>query len=212
MRREHRMARVAGAGSVLEDRHLRPADDIDIEPVGGRHETVDPVRVGDLVVVDHQKMAHGRKPRQRGLPAGIVGGAIAALMGDQNQTGQLTVGKQGARGIEPGAALGIVLHDDHGEGTGGPLRGQRGERLQEMLGPAEGRKGDDDREGVAIEAGRFTCDGDGVGHRSRSGDCPRFGASRPEKGEERIDFAAIARHRTGKSSFRHEPAGFDPAN
>jgi len=76
-RREGRMAAQAALHLVVDIRPHRTTDKIGAGGLGRRNHPLEPVRRGNLVVIDHQKMLRGGERRQRGFEGGIDRVAIA---------------------------------------------------------------------------------------------------------------------------------------
>jgi hypothetical protein len=71
---------------IRKHRRLRPAHQIRSGALGRLEQAVEPAPTGKLVIVNHRDMRKPWKFFQSRLPAGIVGMAVAALMGEDHQT------------------------------------------------------------------------------------------------------------------------------
>jgi hypothetical protein len=147
-----RLARLAAG--FREHRHLRPAHDIGFVAHRRRAHALEPQGIGDLVIVDDGEMGERRENGERGLPAGIVGAAIAALVRDDEQAFHVAALEQRGRGLRPFARAGFVLDDDDGKAPAGLLVLQRGERIEKLLRPAKGGHRHDQLDRFRHERGR----------------------------------------------------------
>ena len=150
--------------AVLEDGPLRRAHHVRAGRAHGLEHRGDPAGSCDLVVVDDEDVVEMRVARERGVPAGIVRGAIAPPVRQHDGGGNVVVGEEGLRRRGPFRTLRLVLHDHDGERHGRDLLDDASQRLHHLFRAAKGGK----RDGEAGEGGVMVagpCDLDRAGFR-----------------------------------------------
>ena len=148
-----RVAAKSALAVVVEMGLYRPADQVGAGGFRAAHHQLEPVRRGNLVVVDHQEMLGGGKRRHRGLERGIDRVAIALPRLDHAQPGKSARAEKFGGNGHAAAAGGIVFDNDDREAAIGALGGERFQRQPQMLRTAEAGDADHDPD-RRVERGR----------------------------------------------------------
>ncbi len=145
-------AKPAFAG-VVEIGLYGTADQIGAGGLRAMHHQLEPVRRGDLVVVDHQEMVRRRERRHRGLERGIDRVAIALLRLDHAQPGKAAGAEEFGGNGHAAAPCRVVFDNDDREAAIGALGGERFQRQPQMLRTAKAGDADHDPD-RRVERGR----------------------------------------------------------